>query len=142
MQGIGIARFPTLRWMPMTTYLYLLTAIVFETIGTSALQASEQFTRPKPLLLRLLCGHLLFSIARFARDAGRRGLCHLVRARHRADRIDRPRLVRPEAGSGGAGRTWADRLRRDRDQPILQFRGALTRLLSPLLAVGKSRSPR
>ena len=39
----------------MTTYLYLLTAIVFETIGTSALQASEQFTRPKPLLLTFVC---------------------------------------------------------------------------------------
>ena len=39
----------------MTTYLYLLTAIVFETIGTSALQASEQFTRPKPLLLTIAC---------------------------------------------------------------------------------------
>jgi len=33
------------------TYLYLITAIVFEVIGTAALQASEQFTRPKPLLL-------------------------------------------------------------------------------------------
>jgi small multidrug resistance pump len=41
--------------MPMTTYLYLLTAVVFETIGTSALQASEQFTRPKPLLLTVVC---------------------------------------------------------------------------------------
>jgi small multidrug resistance pump len=33
------------------TYLYLITAIVFEVIGTAALQASEQFTRPKPLVL-------------------------------------------------------------------------------------------
>jgi small multidrug resistance pump len=32
-------------------YLYLLCAIVFEVIGTAALQASAQFTRPKPLLL-------------------------------------------------------------------------------------------
>lgn len=32
-------------------YLYLITAIVFEVIGTAALQASEQFTRPKPLIL-------------------------------------------------------------------------------------------
>ena len=39
----------------MTTYLYLLTAVVFETIGTSALQASEQFTRTGPLLLTLAC---------------------------------------------------------------------------------------
>lgn len=33
------------------TYLYLIMAIVLEVIGTSALQASEQFTRPKPLIL-------------------------------------------------------------------------------------------
>ncbi len=39
----------------MVTYLYLLTAVIFETIGTSALQASEQFTRPKPLLLTAAC---------------------------------------------------------------------------------------
>lgn len=36
------------------TYLYLITAIVFEVIGTAALQASEQFTRPKPLVLTAL----------------------------------------------------------------------------------------
>jgi small multidrug resistance pump len=39
----------------MTTYLYLLTAVVFETIGTSALQASEQFTRPLPLVITAVC---------------------------------------------------------------------------------------
>jgi len=39
----------------MTTYIYLLTAVVFETIGTSALQASEQFTRPRPLMLTIGC---------------------------------------------------------------------------------------
>ena len=33
------------------TYVYLISAIVLEVIGTSALQASEQFTRPKPLIL-------------------------------------------------------------------------------------------
>jgi small multidrug resistance pump len=33
------------------TYLYLIAAIVLEVIGTSALQASEQFTRPKPLAI-------------------------------------------------------------------------------------------
>lgn len=36
------------------TYLYLILAIVFEVIGTAALQASEQFTRPKPLILTAL----------------------------------------------------------------------------------------
>jgi small multidrug resistance pump len=39
----------------MATYFYLMTAVVFETIGTSALQASEQFTKPKPLVLTLIC---------------------------------------------------------------------------------------
>ena len=39
----------------MATYFYLLTAVVFETIGTSALKASEQFTRPLPLLVTFAC---------------------------------------------------------------------------------------
>ncbi len=33
------------------TYLYLVFAILAETIGTTALQASQQFTRPLPSLL-------------------------------------------------------------------------------------------
>lgn len=32
-------------------YLYLLLAIVAETIGTAALQASQQFTRPLPVVV-------------------------------------------------------------------------------------------
>lgn len=32
-------------------YLYLILAVGFEVIGTAALQASEQFTKPKPLVL-------------------------------------------------------------------------------------------
>ena len=36
------------------TYVYLIAAIVLEVIGTSALQASEQFTKPKPLILTAL----------------------------------------------------------------------------------------
>lgn len=32
-------------------YAYLLLAIVFEVLGTAALQASEQFARPKPVML-------------------------------------------------------------------------------------------
>lgn len=37
------------------TYVYLLIAIVFETIGTAGLQASEQFTKLKPLALTAVC---------------------------------------------------------------------------------------
>lgn len=36
------------------TYLYLLAAIVCEVVGTAALQASDQFSRPKPLVLMLI----------------------------------------------------------------------------------------
>lgn len=36
------------------TFLYLIVAIVLEVIGTSALQASEQFTKPKPLILTVI----------------------------------------------------------------------------------------
>ncbi len=33
------------------TYVYLFVAVVFEVIGTAALQASQQFTKPLPLVL-------------------------------------------------------------------------------------------
>jgi small multidrug resistance pump len=33
------------------TYAYLVAAIILEVIGTAALQASEQFTKPMPLIL-------------------------------------------------------------------------------------------
>lgn len=36
------------------TFVYLIIAIILEVIGTAALQASEQFTRPKPLILTLI----------------------------------------------------------------------------------------
>ena len=36
------------------TFVYLIIAIILEVIGTSALQASEQFTKPKPLILTAL----------------------------------------------------------------------------------------
>lgn len=35
-------------------YLYLIVAIIFETIGTSALQASQQFTRTGPTLVVII----------------------------------------------------------------------------------------
>lgn len=37
------------------TYLYLVIAVAFETVGTAGLQASEQFTKMKPLLLTAVC---------------------------------------------------------------------------------------
>ncbi|KNG92869.1 DMT family transporter [Pseudaestuariivita atlantica] len=40
--------------MPLA-YAYLLAAILFETLGTTALKASEQFTRPLPTIVTLTC---------------------------------------------------------------------------------------
>lgn len=37
------------------TYVFLLIAIVLETVGTAALQASEQFTKPVPVVLTAVC---------------------------------------------------------------------------------------
>ncbi len=77
----------------MTAYLYLLTAVVFETISTSALQAPRSSsTRPRPVLIhaRLLPGdYVLFPVTGAARDARWRRLCDLVRAQHHSDRPDR-----------------------------------------------------
>lgn len=42
------------------TYFYLISAIVFEVIGTAGLQASEQFTKPKPLILTATCYAISF----------------------------------------------------------------------------------
>ncbi|MEL6801744.1 MAG: multidrug efflux SMR transporter [Pseudomonadota bacterium] len=41
-------------------YLYLIVAIIFETIGTSALQASQQFTRAGPTLVVILAYAISF----------------------------------------------------------------------------------
>ncbi|MGD9294494.1 MAG: SMR family transporter [Roseobacter sp.] len=41
-------------------YLYLFLAVLFETIGTTALQASQQFTRAGPTLLVVLAYGLAF----------------------------------------------------------------------------------
>jgi small multidrug resistance pump len=37
------------------TYVYLLSAIILEVVGTSALKASEQFTRPGPIVVTVVC---------------------------------------------------------------------------------------
>jgi len=43
-----------LRRYPVT-YVYLFSAIILEVIGTSALQASQQFTRLVPVVVMALC---------------------------------------------------------------------------------------
>ncbi|WP_439817227.1 DMT family transporter [Zavarzinia sp. CC-PAN008] len=57
----------------LTTYLALMLAIVLEVIGTSALQASQQFTRIWPVLLMAVCyagAFYLMSIAMRAMPVG------------------------------------------------------------------------
>ena len=79
------------------TYAILLAAIVLEVVGTSALLASAQFTRPGPSALVVACygGALLLDLDHLPHDPDGHRLCHLVGARHGADR-------RPSAGSGSA----------------------------------------
>lgn len=36
-------------------YIYLVLAVIFETVGTSAIQASQQFTRVGPSIMVLIC---------------------------------------------------------------------------------------
>lgn len=62
----------------MTSYFYLLTAVIFETIGTSALQASEQFTRPKPLLLTTACYAATFYFLSLALRAMPIGIAYAI----------------------------------------------------------------
>lgn len=45
--------------MPMH-YLYLILAVLFETIGTTALQASQQFTRAGPTIVVVLAYGMAF----------------------------------------------------------------------------------
>ncbi|WP_366656236.1 multidrug efflux SMR transporter [Fodinicurvata sp. EGI_FJ10296] len=49
----------------MVNYIYLGIAIVFEVIGTSALQASRQFTRPIPSLVVITAYGLAFYFLSF-----------------------------------------------------------------------------
>ena len=46
--------------MPVKTYIVLIAAVVFEVIGTSALKASEGFSRPGPALLTAVSYALAF----------------------------------------------------------------------------------
>lgn len=40
---------------PVLVYALLVVAIIFEVLGTSALKATQEFTRPLPTLLMVLC---------------------------------------------------------------------------------------
>ena len=47
-------------------YLYLFLAVLFETIGTTALQASQQFTRPLPSVVVVIAYGLSFYLLALA----------------------------------------------------------------------------
>lgn len=60
------------------TYLYLLAAIVFEVAGTSALQASRQFTRPGPTVAMGVCYLVSFFALSFALRAMPVGVAYAI----------------------------------------------------------------
>lgn len=50
---------------PLASYLFLFVAISFEVAGTSALQASQQFTRLIPTLIMAICYAISFFVLSF-----------------------------------------------------------------------------
>lgn len=51
---------------PIQAYLYLACAIVAEVVGTTALKASDSFTRPLPSLVTVACYALSFYLLTFS----------------------------------------------------------------------------
>ena len=92
-----------------TAYAILFASIVCEIIGTSALHASQQFTRLGPSLIVAVCyaGAIVGLAFTFQDHPDGHRLRDLVRRRHRLDldgrldvfgqRLDAPGVVRPRA---------------------------------------------
>jgi Small Multidrug Resistance protein len=78
-------------------YLYLALAIVFEVVGTSALKASETFTRLVPSLVTLIAYTVSFPRAQPTDDPHWHRLCHVDGPWHRPDCHDRMALVQAAA---------------------------------------------
>ena len=108
-------------------YLYLALAIVFEVIGTSALKASETFTRlvPEPSHPDRLYGVLRIPCALPAHNPHRHCLCHVGRSRHRLDRLGWMVLVPADAGRSGTDWACPDRWRRRPCERLLTSAPAL-----------------
>ena len=112
----------------MQQWLFLSVAIVSEVIATSALKASEGFSR----LLAVadwwcrLCDFVLLPVADLPHDSGRRRVCDLVRRRRHADRAGRVAVSRSVDGSAGAARHRPDHRRRRGAEPVFQVGVTLT----------------
>lgn len=59
-------------------YMQLILAVLFETIGTSALQASEQFTRPLPAVVVVIAYGLSFYLLSLTLAAMPVGLVYAI----------------------------------------------------------------
>ena len=79
-------------------YAQLLIAIAFEVVATSALKATDGFTRFWPAVVTVVGYGVAFYFLSLtlAHDPGGHRLRRLVGRRHRADRGDRLGLVPPE----------------------------------------------
>ena len=72
---------------PVMLYAVLVGAIVFEVLGTSAMQAAQHFSKLVPTLIMVVCYAIAFYLAiLYAAGHSRRDrLCDLEWSRHRAD---------------------------------------------------------
>ena len=125
------------------TYLYLITAIVFEVIGTAALQASEQFTRPKPLVLTAfgyIVAFYFLSLVLRTMPVGGNSLCDLVRPRRGADYPCGAGLVRPAPRCTRHRRAGADHRRCRCHQPVFENRRPLGKTTCPTATFSFSSS--
>jgi Small Multidrug Resistance protein len=103
-------------------------AIVFEVIGTSALKASETFTRLVPSLVTLIAYTASFVfLALSLRTIPIDCLCHVGRSRHRLDRFGWMVLVPADAGRSGTDWARPDRWRRRPCERLLTIAPALSR---------------
>ena len=105
----------------MQQWLLLAIAIVSEVIATSALKASEGFSRLWPSLV-VVAGYAaaLLPVAHAQDHSDRRRLCHLVRRRHRADCVDRLARLRAVARCRCHHRNVAHHRRSGRPQRVFE----------------------
>ena len=109
------------------TYLCLTAAIVTEVIGTTALAASDGFSKLLPSVVAVVCFVAAFwlLVISASDDADRHRVCRLVRF---GDRLDNGRcLGLGKAGAGHSSPRWHGPHygRRDRNERILEIRSPL-----------------
>ena len=100
-------------------YTYLGIAIVAEVVATSALKASEGFTRPMPSLITAV-GYALAFYCLSHTHSHRRGLRPVVGRGHCADFSGGLAVAGPAAGCPGAAGLGPDHCRGGGDQCVFQ----------------------